>query len=192
MEGGRLSSKGFLKTLSPHSILNLCKRIIGHDGLYFETCTRTNALFYVRVRMSEFVACSYRLLRSLILERDKEPSVPCTVPSLPPHNQPWSRETKPFDWDGQGAVQGRLIGRVKTEIGIEIFWQRGPNSLLASHNRLLAQLQGNPEESSFTGQNRRKRRKSDSLVGAESLISDGLEYMLMCLTQMVAINGYFI
>lgn len=79
----------------------------------------------VCVCMSEFIARSYRLLRSLILERDKEPSVPHTVPSLPPPNQPWAQETKPFDWEEQGAVLARLIGRVRTEIGIETIDNEG-------------------------------------------------------------------
>lgn len=113
----------------------------------------------VCARMSEFVACSYRLLRSLILERDKEPSVPRTVPSLPPHNQPWSRETKPFDW-----------GRTRSSAGLSDWqsqdWDRYWNLLttwaqlpFGPHNRLLARLQENPEESSLTGQKRRKKKE---------------------------------
>lgn len=58
-------------------------------------CVNVHA--YVYMCMSESIARCYRLLRSLILELDKEPSVPHTVPSLPPPNQPWAQETKPFD-----------------------------------------------------------------------------------------------
>ncbi len=77
------------------------------------------------VCMSEFFACSYRLLRSLGLEQDKEPSVPHTVPSLPPPNQPWAQETKPFDGEEQDALHARLIGRVGSEIGIEVIDNEG-------------------------------------------------------------------
>lgn len=125
--------------------------------------------------MTELVACSYRLLRSLLLERDKEPSVPC----LPPPNQPRSPETKPFDWDGQEAVPGRLIGKVQgwnRYWNLLTTWARLP---FGPHKRLLAPLQENSEERSLTGWKRRKRRKSDCFVGAETRISYGLEYMLM-------------
>lgn len=46
------------------------------------------ACLCVCVCMSEFIARSDRLLRSPVLEPDKELSVPHTVPSLPPPNQP--------------------------------------------------------------------------------------------------------
>lgn len=88
----------------------------------------------VCVCMSEFIACSYRLLRSLVLELDKEPSVPRTVPSLPPPNQPWARETKPFDGEEQGAMLACLIGRVGIEIGIEIIDNELPHCRLAHTN----------------------------------------------------------
>lgn len=75
--------------------------------------------------MSEFIAHSYRLLRSLVLEWDKEPSVPHIVHSLPPPNQAWAQETKPFDGEEQGALLACLIGRPRIEIGIETIHNGG-------------------------------------------------------------------
>lgn len=75
--------------------------------------------------MSEFIAHNYRLLRSPVLERDKEPSVPHIVHSLPPPNQPWAQETKPFGGEEQGAMRARLIAGVMIEIGIETIYNEG-------------------------------------------------------------------
>lgn len=52
-----------------------------------------------------------------------------TPPSLPPLNQPWAHETKPFDGEEHGAMLAHLIDRVRIEIRIEIIDNEGLTAL---------------------------------------------------------------
>lgn len=117
-----------------------------------------------------------------------------TPPSLPPLNQPWAQETKPFDGEEQGAMVARLIDRVRIEICIEIIDNEGLNALWPTQMpfswipeslevSLLLKIQLVKEE----------RRRFSFSATIEPLISYGLEYMLMmCLWTQTSTHTVFL